>query len=400
MASAASRVPAARSESSAAASSTPRWWARSRAASRSRIRRYSTRRASGRRRRRSPSGGPLGVGADGLEQRTPGRRTPRGGSSRGTGRRARATARGAGPGGRPAPGWRRAPTAAASRCPRRRPARRPARSRPARRAGSGRASAWSGSAVRASRATSGCGPVAERRELVPRPRGVLEPEPQEVLTLLGCGSALGTAHRRVAAARRAPASSANRSASGRHSSSSSARAGRQAASSRSACSGSASPSAPAADQRLVDLGVPLHAPHRGREAGRLHLARRRAAPAATRPRAASVTMSSFQWSAAARGRDGREQRVVGWASGSQPDLVAARTGGPCGLRATRRRARPPRAGGRDRCPSVGTLVGRCLRISALAAGSHGGSRRRGHPSHHPSRPGRRTPRARRQRVTG
>ena len=46
IASAASRVAAARSEISAAASSTPTWWARSRAARRSRIRRYSTRSAS------------------------------------------------------------------------------------------------------------------------------------------------------------------------------------------------------------------------------------------------------------------------------------------------------------------------------------------------------------------
>ncbi len=75
----------------------------------------------------------LGIGAHRLEQRPPHRRTPGGGWSRGTGRPARATARGAGTGGRPGPGWHRGPRAAASRCPRRRPARGRARGPPARR---------------------------------------------------------------------------------------------------------------------------------------------------------------------------------------------------------------------------------------------------------------------------
>ena len=163
IASAASSVPAARSDSSAAASSTPRWWARSRAASRVSSRRYSTRSAStaSPRPAGSRSGASfVGIGADRLAAAPRGRRTPRGGWSRGTGRPARATARGAGTGGRPAPGSHRARTAAASRCPRRRRARRRAPARRARPAGSARPGPGRGRP---------CGP-AERPAARPRPR--------------------------------------------------------------------------------------------------------------------------------------------------------------------------------------------------------------------------------------
>ena len=182
IASAASSVPAARSDSSAEASSTPRWWARSRAASRVSSRRYSTRSAS----TASPSPQRSRSGAS-LAGSAPTARSSaaahgvrrRGGWSRGTGRPARATARGAGTGGRSAPGSRRAPRAAASPCPRRRRARAtsPGSARSARRTSPARA--WSGSAVRASSATSGSASSPSRASSSARGAESVEPEPQQ-----------------------------------------------------------------------------------------------------------------------------------------------------------------------------------------------------------------------------
>ena len=169
-----------------------------------------------------------------------------------------------------------------------------------------------------------------------------------------------------------------------------------AASARSASAGSM-PSHPCAQERLVDLGMPLDAPDGLGQPGRLHLARAARSPAARHRRAAGRRRR--RCSAAPRRRAVRRGGTGGRPRPRHPSRCrSARTAGHAGCAAAPRPARQTPAGAPGRCPA--SAPGRPPRPGSApwSTSATRARRRPTPPCSRPSPPARRTRRGGRQRI--
>ena len=316
-------------------------------------------------RRRSPSARRRRVGADRAQQVGPHGVRRGAGASRAAGRSARASARGAGQVVGRAPRWRRARRAAASRCPRRRRAPRaaPRGRRPAVDQAAQRRQRQVGVGRAGDQRQQRLGRVAEGAEQAAAPaRRPRNPEPQPAARwLVPAAAHAGRRPRRG----RAVASSANRRPAAARRRSSSARAASTARSRRPA-------SMPRASCEPRSVGPrPQHAARRPRGAAAPPTRSGANRTACTSPRrcrgqhvapsGSAVTMSSFHWTPR-RGRGQRAEQLVAGGPRLQPtsirpscwpgvpaDLAAERDGDQLVAQADAEGRHPSAAASRTRC---------------------------------------------------